>query len=189
MLRKDHCGMLTDPRLTAIGIARSDKQIAIVLATPFAPPAEDASKTAAKVLRLVNAARSTPRRCGTQRFAAAPALVLNEKLNTAAAVHAQDMAKRGRLSHQGSDKSMPADRVTRARYAWAAVAENVAGGQETAEEVVGGWLKSPAHCTNLMNPGFSEMGIAYFTNPKQGVGIYWVQVFGRPRQAAQPNTL
>ena len=65
MLRKSHCGTITDPRLTAIGIARGENEVAIVLATPFVPPGiEDASTAAEEVLRLVNQARAKPRRCG-----------------------------------------------------------------------------------------------------------------------------
>ena len=88
----------------------------------------------------------------------------------------------GHLSHRGSDDTTPADRVARAGYAWKAVGENVAAGPDTAKKVVDGWLSSPAHCENVMDPDFSEMGIAYFTNPKRKVGIYWAQVFARPRQ-------
>jgi len=181
MLHDNYCQMITDARLTTIGIARSDRAVAIVLATPFAPPrAADAGRIARDVLQRVNEARATARRCGNQRFGAARPVTLSDKLNAAAAVQAKDLAAHGPLSHTGSDGSSPADRVGRFGYAWKTVGENVAGGQETPEEVVAGWLTSPEHCMNIMNPDFTEMGIAYVVNPKQKMGIYWAQVFGRP---------
>jgi len=41
------------------------------------------------------------------------------------------------------------------------VGENIAYGPKTADEVVQGWLDSPGHCANIMDPRFAEMGIAY----------------------------
>jgi uncharacterized protein YkwD len=38
--------------------------------------------------------------------------------------------------------------------------ENIAAGQMTPEEAVAGWLRSPGHCANLMNGGYSEMAVA-----------------------------
>ena len=183
VLGNGYCGEITDPGLTTIGVARDTNKITIVLAAPFAPPAtEDASKISGEVLQLVNQARASPRRCGTQRYAAAPPLALNEKLSAAAGTQANDMAAVGSLSHQGSDKSKPADRVTRAEYPWRAVGENVAAGPQTAKGVVERWLSSPGHCANIMKADYTEMGIAYAINPTQDIGIYWAQVFARPAQ-------
>ena len=44
--------------------------------------------------------------------------------------------------------------------------------------MVEGWLASPSHCYNLMNPDFHEMGAAYASNPQSQATIYWTQVFG-----------
>jgi hypothetical protein len=41
------------------------------------------------------------------------------------------------------------------------VGENIAYGPKSADEVVQGWLDSPGHCENIMDPRFAEMGIAY----------------------------
>jgi uncharacterized protein YkwD len=90
------------------------------------------------------------------------------------------MAARSYIGHQGSDRSTPAGRATRAGYTWVSIAENVAAGQTTAEEVVNTWLASPGHCANLMNPRYSEMGIAYAVNSASEKGIYWAQVFAAP---------
>jgi hypothetical protein len=60
------------------------------------------------------------------------------------------------------------------------VAENIAIGAETAEIVVDGWLKSPGHCVNIMSPDYTEMGIAYVTDPKSKPGIYWSRCLQGP---------
>jgi len=181
ILRDQYCDTITDPAFTEIGMYQRGQGVWIVVATPFVPPtARDASKVSEKVLSLVNAARSKPRKCGRTSFQAVPPLKLSAMLNRTALVHSQDMAKNNFFEHRGSDGSMVGDRAARVGYRWRAVAENVAIGAETAEIVVDGWLKSPGHCVNIMSPDYTEMGIAYVTEPKSEPGIYWTQVFGRP---------
>lgn len=138
------------------------------------------STVRARVVELVNEARSHPRRCGREKFAAAPPLQVSRKLNDAAAGHARDMAKRKYFEHQGSDGTQPRDRVSRAGYAFRLTGENIAFGPESAEEVVAGWLDSPGHCANIMEPRFRDIGVGLATGPKRGQ-IYWVQSFGSPR--------
>ena len=57
---------------------------------------------------------------------------------------------------------------------------NIAAGQDGVDKVVDGWLASPGHCANLMNPGYRELGAAYATDPKSDAGIYWTAMFGSP---------
>jgi uncharacterized protein YkwD len=174
------CRALADPELGEAGVYRSGTVYRIIAAVPFDPPAAaQATDVAAKVLALVNQARSQPRRCGAQAFQPARPLVLNAQLTRAAAVHAQDMARRGYLEHQGRDGSSPADRASRAGYRWRSIGENIASGQTTPERVVQDWLRSPEHCANLMEPRFTEMGLAYAVNAGSEGGIYWAQTFGR----------
>jgi uncharacterized protein YkwD len=134
----------------------------------------------ARVVGLVNAARSHGRRCGSERFAAAPPLAMSRDLNDAAAGHARDMVRRKFFDHRGSDGSQPRDRVQRAGYRSRLTGENIALGPESAEEVVAGWLKSPGHCENIMEPRFQDIGVGLAVGRKRGQ-IYWVQTFGAPR--------
>ena len=153
----------------------------IVLATPFTPPlAEQARELEARVIRLVNDARSRSRQCGDQLLAAAPPVRANTRLRSAAAAHASDMAEHRFFSHTGSDGSLVSERAKRSGYAWRSVGENIAAGQMQAETAMQGWLKSPSHCANLMQPSYTEMGLAFAVNPQSESGIYWVQVFGLP---------
>jgi len=134
----------------------------------------------ARVVALVNAARSQGRRCGRERFAAAPPLGVSRKLNAAADAHARDMLRRKYFEHRGSDGSQPRDRVLRAGYRFRLTGENIALGPESAEEVVAGWLDSPGHCANIMEPRFRDIGVGLARGKKRGQ-IYWVQTFGLPR--------
>jgi uncharacterized protein YkwD len=181
VLQQEYCDTITNPAFTEMGLYQRGDSVWIVVSTPFVPPkARDASKVSEKVLSLVNAARSKPRKCGRTSFQAVPPLKLSAILNRAALVHSQDMAKNDFFEHEGSDGSKVGDRASRVGYRWRAVAENIAIGAETPEIVVEGWIKSPGHCVNIMSPEYTEMGIAYVTDPKTGPGIYWTQVFGRP---------
>jgi len=176
------CAELSNANVHDIGIERQGANIWIVLAAPFEARTLDNARSASqRVLTLANEARSQPRRCGSKSFEAAPPLKLVGTLNDAAREHAQDMAKHNVLSHSGSDGSTPADRVTREGYKWRVVGENVASGPTTADEVMEGWLASPHHCENVMDPRYTDMGLAYVVDPKSESGVYWAQVFALPR--------
>jgi len=182
-LAQRSCAQLRDPAVREVGLARRGKAAWIILAAPFAAPAIGEAEAARRVLELANDARSSARHCGTQAFAPANPLVLNEALTAAARAHARDMAARSRLSHTGSDGSSPAQRVTRTGYVWRSVGENVAAGPTTPEEVMSGWLASAHHCENIMDGRFTEMGLAYVFEPDSERGVYWAQVFALPRAA------
>ena len=131
----------------------------------------------ARVIELVNVARSRPRKCGSQRFGAAPPLAVSRKLDAAAAAQARDMVRRKFFEHRGSDGSEPKDRVRRIGYQSRLTGENIALGPESAEEVVAGWLDSPGHCANIMDARFEDIGVGLASGRKRGQ-IYWVQNFG-----------
>lgn len=180
LLAKKYCKLLMNPDWQQMSSEWRGDELWILLAAPHAIPVNQAA-TAQQVLVLVNTARATARRCGSERFVATHALRLNSTLNKAALLHAQGMAKHGRMQHEGSDGSTPAQRITRQGYRWKAVGENVAAGADTAQEVVAGWLDSPGHCANIMSPQFTEMGVAFAINIRDEQAVYWAQSFGTPR--------
>jgi uncharacterized protein YkwD len=177
------CDAVGDPRYFEIGVFRNRDEYWIVLATrKVEPPPLDPAVAAARVLELVNSARASARDCGEgHRFEAAGALTASPTLAAAALEHSRDMAEHRKLGHPGSDGSSPAERVTRAGYTWGGTGENVASGQQTADAVVKGWLASPGHCQNIMEPRFTEMGVAFALAPDQNPNIYWTQEFATPR--------
>ncbi len=104
------------------------------------------------------------------------ALTLNPKLERAAQIHVQDRVSRGFFSHTGSDGSSVQVRVERQNYAWIALAENIARGQSSPDQVMASWMASPGHRSTILNPSYREIGVAYAQE-----GHHWVQVFGTAR--------
>jgi uncharacterized protein YkwD len=181
-LAQQFCRQVTDPALREIGTWRNGDRVWIALAAPFNPPASrDQDRIAREVLALTNEARAKPRRCGSIGYGAAASLSANARLAEAALGYARDMARFGYMEHTGRDGSSPAERITRSGYRWREVGENLASGVMTPAEVVAGWLASPEHCANLMNPAYRETGVAFAVNPRDARGIYWAMELGTPR--------
>ena len=181
-LARCFCAQIRKKELSDIGVYEKRNQLWIVLAAPFAPRLDlTREQVAGRMLALVNQARAEARRCGDKPFGAAPALAWDNTLEKVAAQHASDMAANDYFSHSGRDGTTPAQRVTRAGYHWRMTGENIAAGQLSPEAAVAGWIKSPGHCENLMNAGFTEMGVAGAVNPASKMGLYWAQEFGTPR--------
>lgn len=132
-----------------------------------------------RVLALVNQARTRGHTCGREYFGPTDPLSTSGPLQSAATAHARDMARHGYFEHRARDGSEPKDRVRRAGYRPRLTGENIAFGPESAEEVVAGWLSSPGHCANLMDPRFREMGVAVSQGRQRG-HFYWVQNLGAP---------
>ena len=180
--RQSYCRQLQDAAMTEVGIYLDARQVWIVMAAPFAPSVRLSAQAAGqRVLDLVNQARATPRTCGNRAFDAARPLRWNTLLAEASRLHADEMARYNYFSHSGRDGSDPALRVERAGYGYRATGENIAAGLMKPEDAVAGWVKSPPHCANLMNPAFTEMGVAFAVDPGSKMGVYWTQVFGTPR--------
>ncbi len=177
------CESLTDSGNSDTGILQRGADLWIVLATPFAAPAlaATANVVAGEVLRLVNAARAQPQHCGHGSFAAAPPLQLNAQLSRAAQAHADDMLRYDYFEHAGHDGSTPAQRVADTGYSYRVVGENLALGPESPDEAVRGWLSSPGHCQNIMDPRFGELGVAFAMTRNGKPRIYWVQEFSAAR--------
>ena len=185
-IRLPYCKTLLNPKFTVVGVARSGSSWQLVFAEPLtvapvkALPELQASGLV--ILALVNAARAEGRSCGGRAFGAAPALAWNGALAAAALAHSDDMASHGYFGHTGSDASVAATRAARAGYQFRRVGENIAFGQDSAQDAVAGWLASPGHCANIMNASFTEMGSG-FAAGREGkqLRLYWTQVFGTPR--------
>jgi uncharacterized protein YkwD len=169
--------------MSEVGIYLDARQLWVVMAAPFAPSA-GVSKQAAgqRMLDLVNQARATSRNCGNRMFHAARPVRWSDSLAEASRLHAEDMARYNYFSHSGRDGSDPGQRVERAGYRFRSTGENIAaGGHMRPEDAMAGWIKSPGHCANLMDPRYTDMGAAFAVNPGSEMGVYWTQAFGTPR--------
>ncbi len=181
-IKKGYCQVLLSNEYAEVGVSRSGNRWQIVVAQPLlSDELGDWQEEGKRVLEAVNEARGQARACGTQAFGSAPALSWNDRLAATALAHSRDMADQNFFSHTGSDGSQVGERAKRDGYSWRRIGENIATGQGTAERAVAGWLRSPGHCANLMNPDFTQMGAAYATSDQSDTGIFWTQVFGRPR--------
>ncbi len=181
VLRESYCQVLLDPQFVDIGVSRLQRDWRIVLARPLlGGRLGDWQAEGQQLLEQVNAVRAQPHQCGGQSFAAAAPLVWNATLGAAAETHSRAMANGNFFAHQDRDGRTPGDRAELAGYNGRQIGENIAAGLDATRQVVDGWLSSPGHCANLMNPQFSELGAAYATDPKSDAGIYWTALFGAP---------
>jgi uncharacterized protein YkwD len=181
IISRQFCQQSTNPAFTEIGTWSHGSDVWIALAEPFTPPAPtNLGAISHQVLELTNRVRALPQRCGATPFAAAPPLALNARLGHVALDYAREMAAYGYMNHTGRDGSSPQQRITRGGYHWVEVGENLASGIMTPEDVVEGWLHSPEHCANLMDPLFREMGVAFAVNPHNNAGVYWAMELGTP---------
>jgi uncharacterized protein YkwD len=135
----------------------------------------------ADALRIVNQARAAGATCGSRgSFAPAAPLALNDRLTAAAYGHSRDMAERNYFSHDSPEGRGMVQRVDAAGYAWSTLGENIAAGYFSVQAVVDGWMASEGHCANLMNPRFTEFGLACARNEASTYRTYWTQDLGRP---------
>ena len=188
LIARNYCPRLADRDIVDIGMRREGSATYIVIAAPFAPRVSDSQIGAGqKLLELVNEARRRRRTCGGASFKEAGPLRWNQLLAIASQQHAEDMAARNFLNHQGSDGSSPEQRVERSGYRPQSVGEAIAAGPTRPEEAVAGWLRSAAQCAALMNPDFTDMGGAYAVDPRTEYGVYWAQALAAPRESTVPS--
>ncbi|MGE8153112.1 CAP domain-containing protein [Pseudomonas vancouverensis] len=181
MLQDEHCSALLDAQYADIGVSRAGDQWQVVLARPLLDrQLSDPRSSGQALLAQVNAARAKSRMCGRQRFAAARPLSWSAALSAAAQGHSKDMAYGNYFAHQDPDGEMPADRARAAGYRGRQIGENIAAGQGSPSKAMAGWLASPGHCANLMNPMFTQVGAAYATDARSDEGVYWTMLFGAP---------
>jgi uncharacterized protein YkwD len=105
----------------------------------------------------------------------------NAALGTAAQRHAGDMAANNYFSHNSRNGAGFAARIRAAGYRYRLAAENVAAGQQSPEEVVDAWMRSPTHRVNILNCRLRHVGIGFSENSRSTYGTYWVQDFGTAR--------
>jgi uncharacterized protein YkwD len=183
LLKQAGCRTVTNPALHDVGIYRHGSETWVVLASASAaiPSSSQAPVLATRALQLVNEVRARGARCGERSFGPAPPVKLSGTLAGVALGHADDMARHNYFEHEDLAGRSPADRVRAVGYQEKLVGENIAYGPKSADEVVQGWLDSPGHCENIMDPRFAEMGIAYAQGKSARRGLFWVQLLVTPK--------
>ena len=114
----------------------------------------------------------------TRREWGRPILVRQRNLRRAADWQSDDMVENDYFSHTSADGDTLSDRLDQANFIpssdrWRA-GENLAAGRGamgSAQEIVDGWMNSREHRINLLDPGFSLVGIGVSRGwPGDGVG-------------------
>jgi uncharacterized protein YkwD len=137
------------------------------------------SVDAAEALRRINAARAAGQRCGWHKMRPAGPLHWDASLQSVAAGHSRDMARRNYFDHRSPEGHTVRDRVAVTPYKMKLVGENLAGGDDTLRSALQGWIDSPAHCENLMEPQFTQVAVACVGKPGSQWGTYWTMLLGR----------
>lgn len=131
--------------------------------TKTVAPTVSGSQTA-QVVALTNQARVN---------AGCAALRVDPRLTAAAQGHSDDMSARGYFAHDSLDGRTFSDRITAQGYP-SPGGENIAQGQQDAQEVVTAWMNSPGHRRNIEDCSFTTIGVGL-----AGTDEYWTQDFGR----------
>lgn len=163
--------------------ATEEKDVETVALPPNAPP------TPRSVLNEEQLAEAERRIVGLtndfRREQGRPAVRPDRQLRATAEAFAQYMARTSRYGHT-ADGREPADRAKAQGYDYCLVSENIAyqynsAGFETGElarAFTQGWINSPGHRKNMMDPDVVHTGVAIARSDN---GTYYaVQLFGRP---------
>lgn len=138
-------------------------------------PVEANPSYESQVLALINQARADQ---GVGPLAG------QNQLAEAALVHSTDMACQDYVDHIGSDGSRYYDRILAQGYSYAAASENIYVGDPafggTPEGAFEWWMNSDIHRRTILNPKYSQAGVAYVYRPGSTYGGYYTVVFAGP---------
>lgn len=143
--------------------------LAACASTPPAGPTEPIAFDRSAALASVNAFRAEHK--------LAP-LAINDRLMRTAAAQSAAMATRDRMDHAVAGRLD--GRIEKEGYRWSTIAENIGRTYATYPRAMAGWIASPHHRANLLNPNITEIGFAGAHT--SGGRNYWTQVFAAPSQ-------
>ncbi|MEU4441965.1 CAP domain-containing protein [Actinosynnema sp. NPDC050801] len=163
----------SSPETTTATTTTTETTTTTTETTTTTPPVTSAAPTtttapadvpqAQQVVALVNEARD---------LAGCKPLKVDERVVEAAQGHSADMAARDYFSHTTPEGVDFAQRMRAAGYP-SPGGENIAMGQRSAEQVMRAWMNSDGHRRNILNCGFTTIGVGLDTR-----GWYWTQNFG-----------
>lgn len=117
-----------------------------------------------------------------------PSLKVNSKLNAGAMIKIQDMFAKQYFEHISPSGVGPADIAKEDGYEYILIGENLAMGNfKNDQELLAAWMNSPGHRANILNPRFTEIGVAVQKGYYDSNEIWMaVQEFGLPLSSC-PN--
>lgn len=125
------------------------------------------SQSEIQMWRLINRDRLAPSSASETRGSARP-LEWDDRLAAVARQHSQEMALHGFFSHQGIDGSLPHIRISRAGMQWMSVGENIAKFPDVVQAEAAFMDEprfEPNHRANILNPGFTHVGVGIARGP------------------------
>ncbi|MGB8454964.1 MAG: CAP domain-containing protein [Anaerocolumna sp.] len=122
------------------------------------------SSFASQVLKLVNAERAK---------GGVSALTMSQALTAPANKRAQEIVQQ--FSHTRPNGTQWSTVLDEYNVSVRTAGENLAYGYNTPEAVVEGWMNSPGHRANIMNPNFNKIGIGVYKDSNGTV--YCTQLF------------
>lgn len=125
------------------------------------PPPASARADAQAVLALINAERTK---------AGVPPVALSSAATGVAQAFACENGARHDISHEGTDGSSLGERLKRGGIRPSVMAENVAFGMTSPQEVMTAWMNSPGHRRNILRPEVKEIGVG----KAEGGYVAWV---------------
>ena len=154
------------------------KVLAILITTTF-PSASvfSSSITPGNIIALTNATREALH---------LPLLNANALLTQAAQIKAVDMLQKQYFAHRSPNGQTALDLIKAQGYQALYAGENLAVHFLTAEEVNSGWMLSPTHRANIVNPRYDEIGIGIANGDFEGEPTQFVvQFFGKKIEQIQ----
>lgn len=100
---------------------------------------------------------------------------LSVDLNVQAAAQVRALEIERSFSHTRPNGTNFSTALKEQNVTYRSAGENIAWGQRSPEEVVKGWMSSPGHRANIMDKGYTKIGVGYHQNAR-GTN-YWSQLF------------
>ncbi|MBS4217390.1 sporulation protein [Bacillus sp. FJAT-49711] len=99
-------------------------------------------------------------------------LKVDIELSKVAREKSRDMSVNNYFSHTSPTYGSPFDMMKKFGITYRSAGENIAMGQQSPEEVVKAWMNSEGHRANILNSGYTHIGVGHVAN-----GNYWTQQF------------
>jgi len=112
-------------------------------------------------------------------------LTLNEKLDQAAYLKAEDMFADQYWAHDAPDGTQPWKWLGDVKYDYNKAGENLAKNFASTDTAVAAWMASPEHRANILDPEYSEVGFALVSGNLNGSPTsIIVALYGSPASSA-----
>jgi uncharacterized protein YkwD len=114
-----------------------------------------------------------------------PSLTVSRKLDAMAQRWTRRMVAHNQFSHAHF-----VARINAVHYSWQTAEENIATGYMTPSAAVAGWMASPDHCRNILDPSIRNVGTGERPAPVSGWSsgpATWTQDFGLRMSQPPPS--